>query len=364
MGNLTYLGAEWIGRMSCLCIIVGYWYGVRSDLAGFFFLMLLVILLGLRWRFKLPTWTLLFDGLICFLFIPHWEWASIGLILIVFELIIRGKPLYLLAAVFVLAYYPIHVQTIILVGFSAFAGWCVYAWKSQSHTAQRKMDLERQEKYELEAFNQTLLEATKRSVQFAELQERNRIAQELHDHVGHEVTGARLAFQAYEQLNKENSPSAEQMFDKAQERLAEAARQLRDTSHNLKPVITDAKERLKTICRQFDGAPVHIHISGQPETIPAYQLVFLESCLKESLTNISRHGSNVTAIAVELDITDQITRLRIHNDGLFNEQHSSGTGIRNLRQRARAFGGSISTDKREGFLLVCVLPISQKEQLQ
>ncbi|MCM2674893.1 sensor histidine kinase [Alkalicoccobacillus plakortidis] len=363
MNILTFQRAEWIARIGCMMIMASFWIRVSPELTGFLFIFALLMLLVLRWRFSLPTWTLTIDCLIYLLFIPYWQWTSLALILLVYEIALRGRPIYLVAIGALIFYDSIQTEVFIPLLFSGFVGWCIYTWKTQGGNLQREMDEERQEKYELEALNQDLLESSKRSAHFAELKERNRIAAELHDHVGHEVTGARLAFQAYEHLSKENSPNANQMFNKAQERLSEAARQLRDTSHNLKPIMSDHKERLRNICHQFDGAPVQLHLSGQTESAPPHHWVLLESCLKESLTNISRHCSHVSSIKVDLDITDQITRLRVHNDGIIHSSQVNGTGIRNLRQRARALGGSVSIDKQSGFSLVCVLPITQKEPL-
>jgi signal transduction histidine kinase len=106
----------------------------------------------------------------------------------------------------------------------------------------------------------------------------------------------------------------------------------------------------------------------------------LEPCLKEGLTNAARHGAP-GKVSVTLDIGPRIVRLCVHNEaggsaGLgvgagaagpaeHGEARAEvqGLGLRNLRQRARAVGGSLTTDTSNGFRLICVLPLSEPPRL-
>ena len=94
----------------------------------------------------------------------------------------------------------------------------------------------------------------------------------------------------------------------------------------------------------------------------------LEPCLKEGLTNAARHGAP-GKVLVTLDVGPRIVRLCVHNPagggagsgrGVVAAE-APGLGLRSLRQRARAVGGSLTTDATNGFRLICVLPLSGAE---
>ena len=93
--------------------------------------------------------------------------------------------------------------------------------------------------------------------------------------------------------------------------------------------------------------------------LPVYLWSVLEACLKEGLTNVIRH-SQATQVDVVLDVNPFIVRLCVQNDGEAVGRAKDGVGLRNLRQRARAVGGSISVNDTNGFRLVCVLPLRQR----
>lgn len=81
----------------------------------------------------------------------------------------------------------------------------------------------------MEAFNQSLLNQKEETYQLIELSERNRIAQTLHDEVGHELTGAVLGLQALESMKVKDQLTQAQteMFDKVEKRVRDSTNQLR-----------------------------------------------------------------------------------------------------------------------------------------
>lgn len=76
------------------------------------------------------------------------------------------------------------------------------------------------------------------------------------------------------------------------------------------------------------------------------------------------HHAEAKKVTVTLDITPFIVRLCIENDGVRKGTGCAGIGLRNLRQRAAAVGGNISTSLSDRFRLVCVLPLVEKGAMQ
>jgi two-component system, NarL family, sensor histidine kinase DesK len=113
---------------------------------------------------------------------------------------------------------------------------------------------------------------------------------------------------------------------------------------------------LEQICRRFSACPVSFTAHGDTAAVPVHAWGVLEPCLKEALTNASRHDAPGT-IDVALDVGPHIVRLSVHNAVRGVVTPGRGLGLRSLTQRAEAVGGSIAADSRDGFRLVCVLPL-------
>ncbi|MCC5911367.1 MAG: sensor histidine kinase, partial [Clostridiaceae bacterium] len=290
---------------------------------------------------------------------PFWPYALFGLAIPAFEGMLVGKPWYLLPSIVSMILCPhISITLVVVIIQAGFFGGVIRGWLQETQLYRREADQQRRYRYELEGLKSELLEASVQGTRMAELTERNRIAQELHDSVGHEITAAVLAFQAFEQLWREEDPMAEEMFNQGKERLSKSALQLRETVHNMKPMSGTGVEGLGDIINGFTHCPIDLNIYGDTSRVPTYLWTILQTCLKEALTNVIRHA-HATKVAVSLDVSPHIVRLSIFNDGDSKGKEGGGIGLRNLRQRAKAVGGSVSVDTSEGFHLICVLPIEK-----
>ncbi|GAE06851.1 two-component sensor histidine kinase [Paenibacillus sp. JCM 10914] len=324
----------------------------------------LIFLLGImalaRWRFDLPAWTTLIDQAACLLFIPLWPEAWLGLALPLFEIALAGQLWLILPTIAAcIGYAKLDVTLYFIYFQSLVLGKITSSWQTGIHHYREEADQERRDRYELEMLKGELLAANVQIAQLAELKERSRISQKLHDDVGHELTAALLAFQAFEQLWKEQDDGATEMFEQALQRLRNSSQELRETVHNMKPVHVSEISGIEDICLNFNAIPVQLHIYGDTSEVAVYLWMILRSCLKEALTNAVRH-SQASRVEVSLDVSDSIVRLSVENDGVITSSDESGIGLRNLRQRAHSVGGTISTNTNHGFQLVCVLPIRKE----
>lgn len=351
-----------IVRILGLFLLLNLWIRGDSNEVGVALLLFLMIMSLIRWRFNTPKWMLFIDQVVCLLTMYFWEDAAFGLIIPIFEAILIGNiwiimPGFIYIIIFNILSFPLIITFIQ----AAFLGKIIYNWSLDTDIYHKELDIQRYDRYELEELKGELLVANTKVARMAELSERNRIAQELHDNVGHELTAALLALQAFEQLWKEEDPLAGDMLQQSKERLDNSATQLRDTVHNMKPLETIGINRLREICNGYSNFEIEFSVFGDSSTIPVYLWNILEPCLKEALTNVSRHSQG-TKVAVIMDINPYIVRLSVVDNGVEIKSDGVGIGIRNLRQRAQSVGGNISTDSTDmGFHLVCVLPIKKEE---
>ncbi|WP_096435850.1 sensor histidine kinase [Alteribacter populi] len=346
-------------RFLGLLLLSLLWLTSQSGEFGVILLLFLAVMALARWRFTLPGWTVLIDQTACFIVIPFWSGAWLALVMPIFEAIRNGRPWFILPAVIAFfVYAEPSVLLIVTLVFAAFIGWVIRGWEIQIQQYRVEADRERRTRYELEVLKGELLLSKVKAARSAELTERHRISQELHDHVGHELTGASLALQAFEQLWEENDPQAKEIFLQAQKRLSNSTLHLRETVHNMAPVKTIGLGSLEEVCDAFTACPLDLKVYGDTAKVPVYLWSILEPCLKEALTNVSRH-SEATHVDVSLDVSVSIVRLAIYNDGVAKNAHTRGMGLRNLRQRAQSVGGSVSFDAKGGFRIVCVLPMEK-----
>ncbi|MBM7675750.1 sensor histidine kinase [Gracilibacillus alcaliphilus] len=359
----TPVTCTFIWRSLAILLLCIFWLFSDDSEAGVLLLLFLATISLMRWRIEMPAWTTIFDQVGCFIIAIFWPGAWFALAVPIFETMLKGKPWFILLSflfLFMESQYSLVLLTVLCS--AAVTGMAIYNWSQDVEAYKKEADRERRQRFELETFKRELLLANVQTAKVAELAERNRISKSLHDHVGHELTGAILALQAFEQLWKEDDPQAEQVFLKAKERFSESSRHLRETVRNMKPIHAMGLESFQGIGEQFNKCPVDWEIHGDTSKIPVYLWGILEPCLKEALTNVAHH-TEATQVKVSLDISESIIRLSIFNDGVLRSANGNGIGLRNLRQRAESVGGSLSASVlRERFQLVCVLPLENDEK--
>ncbi|WP_052345773.1 sensor histidine kinase [Paucisalibacillus sp. EB02] len=347
-----------VWRFLIVGILMHLWIIGDFMVSTFTLILLLLMLTSLRWRFSLSIWWVCVDVFICFLYFPYTTISYYGLALPIFELSKKGKGLFsllLFGSLFITS-----ESTSILFWFylqALFFGVFSYIALKNQAAFQLEIDEQRKARNELEQVKMELLVASQTASEQAELMERYRISRELHDHLGHDLTGASLALQAYEYVQDPNE--AEKVLQEVKNRLERSTKNLRETVHNMTPIIEIGVERLESIMQHFSQIEVQYHKSGNMLTVPAYIWGLLESCLKEALTNVARH-SNATKVEIDLQVTKSIVRLSIQDNGTEKKNSQTGSGLRSLQMRSRSIGGSLSITSREsGYLLVCVIPLEK-----
>jgi len=193
----------------------------------------------------------------------------------------------------------------------------------------------------------------KNAARLAQTNERARIAQEIHDHVGHEITGASIALQAAVKLYEKNDARAGELLEQCQKRIESASAHLRETVYNLRPAQIPGPDSLEALCGAFDFCPVRFTAAGDMENVAHWDL--LAANLKEALTNVSRH-SKAGLVTVKLDGNAAFIRMMVTDDGKSVKPYRPGLGLSGMRERVRAAGGSLTVNAGEGFQIVCVLP--------
>ncbi|WP_068399511.1 sensor histidine kinase [Kribbia dieselivorans] len=220
-----------------------------------------------------------------------------------------------------------------------------------------------------EAVRAHIAETTARQREIAAIvDERARIARELHDIVAHSIGVIAVQAGAAEQVVEEDPAFAREALTTIRTTssgaLGEMRRlvgKLRDSDHLTHDVARrpgiDALADLVQAARSV-GLEVDLRINGEPETLPAGLDLTAYRVVQEALTNVHRHSA-ATRASVAVDFGESTLDIEIRDTGPARESsHPPGLGLIGMRERVALFGGRLETEAgRHGFTVRAVLPL-------
>lgn len=185
----------------------------------------------------------------------------------------------------------------------------------------------------------------------AVFQERNRIARDIHDNAGHSMTAVIMQTEAAKLLIDSDPEAAKAKVISANIQAKNALEQMRESVHLLagRNSSHSLKEELEEIIAQtMDGTEVKIRYDIEDADLGWEKKRFIANSLKECLSNGMRHGG-ATAFYVEFSIKENMAVLTVSDNGSgLPENFKEGFGIRGMREKATAFGGSIVFESESG----------------
>ena len=343
-------------------LLAAFWLE-SAETAGFFLLLILIVMSLLRRRIPKLEVTAVFDIIICVALAELWPYASFAMALPLFAAMYFGRYWILLAGVAYLAFNFEPTLAAILI-LTALCGMLLGFWERERQGKLKSLDNSAKRYYEMANLQNDLAAALAQVERMTAVAERTRIARDIHDNAGHEIVAAYISLQTAREMMDAKAENADalELYDAAMDRLNTGANKIREAVHNLSAVTVLGVENLQEICRRFPARDVTFCAYGDTSKIPMYVWSMLESCLNECLTNVARHSA-AKYVNVDLDATPHIVRLCVENDGLKGTGGNSpiGTGLRNLRHRAAAIGGNLSVDYGKAFRVICVIPMKEEQ---
>lgn len=209
---------------------------------------------------------------------------------------------------------------------------------------------ERQSREKLAAANQKLKQYASKVEHQATLEERNRIAREIHDSLGHSLTALNLQLETALKLSQSNPTKAQDFLVRAKELGSKALQDVRQSVSALRLHPWQKESLQQAVVMLF--ADVELATSVKPQhvidlTTPLSSelSIAVYRIIQESLTNICKYAN---ATKVELDLISNPSRLylRIQDNGIGFDinQHTKGFGLQSMRERTEALGGNFSIE--------------------
>ncbi|BCL34892.1 sensor histidine kinase [Nostoc sp. MS1] len=213
---------------------------------------------------------------------------------------------------------------------------------------------ERQSREELAVANEKLRQYALRIENQATLEERNRIAREIHDSLGHSLTALNLQLETALKLAPSNPDKAQSFLTKAKELGSKALQDVRNSvstmrSHPLQEKTLD--EAIDNLAQEFQHHTgivltcvlnVNNQLSMEVNTA-IYRII------QESLTNVSKHA-RATRVNIEISLSRGSLLLIIQDNGRgFDiQQNTTGFGLQSMRDRTLALGGKFAINSSIG----------------
>jgi len=223
---------------------------------------------------------------------------------------------------------------------------------------------------DLEHSHQELQKYAAQVKELTAAEERNRVARDIHDSVGHSLAVVNVQLEKALVFHRREPGVAEQAMKDARRAAKEAlgdvrasVRTLRQTTevYSLSESLTALVERSRS-----DALKVHLSIEGSETDYSRPALMTLFRAAQEGLTNVYRHaGASQVWITVCLDEKSASLRIRDDGNGFKPEQveglpvnRNGQYGLQGIRERLELVGGNMSLESspNEGTMLTVIIP--------
>jgi two-component system sensor histidine kinase DesK len=204
--------------------------------------------------------------------------------------------------------------------------------------------------------NCQLRKANEEIENLAKVAERERIARDLHDVLGHTLSVITLKSELAGKLIDRDPQRAGKEIREVEQISRQALTDVRDAirgyrAQGLAAELAQAKSTLETagLTVQCDAATT--------VKIPALQESVLSLAVREAVTNVVRHARARTC-RMRLEQENGSCRLEIHDDGC-GASNGEGNGLRGMRERVEMIGGTLNRSTEAGTTLIITLPLKQ-----
>lgn len=198
----------------------------------------------------------------------------------------------------------------------------------------------------VEEKNRVLCDNQDNSVYLATLQERNRIAREIHDNVGHMLTRSILQTGAIKTINKDSNLAP--LLDGLHDSLNTAMNNIRESVHDLHDESVDLTATIQEIMDTATGFHTYLSIDTDLNIPRDVKYGFI-AIVKEAVNNAVKH-SNGNQISVIIREHPGFYQLQIEDNGKNSKANEkNGIGLQNISDRVKELGGTVSINTGDGF---------------
>ncbi|MDO5575075.1 MAG: sensor histidine kinase [bacterium] len=209
----------------------------------------------------------------------------------------------------------------------------------------------------LEKKNRDLMEKQDYEVNLATLNERNRIAREIHDNVGHMLSRSILQVGALIAITKDDT--VKEALGDVKNSLTDGMDSIRNSIHNIHDESIDLKTKLDALVHEFTFCSVYLdyNVTNDFTTKAKYSILYI---VKEALNNVMKH-SNATRVTISVMEHQSVYQIVIADNGTNTGKKSQsksepGMGVSSMQERIESLNGTMYVDTDKGYQIFISLP--------
>jgi len=222
---------------------------------------------------------------------------------------------------------------------------------------------EREARTALAEANQLLRDHAVQVEELATTKERNRLAREIHDSLGHYLTVVNVQISAAQAILAQDRPRALDHLSKAQALTQEGLAEVRHSVAALRASPTESRplpEALAKLAEQWDAAGLRAEfvVAGTIRSLTPQANLTLYRAAQEALTNVGKHA-HANSVDIYLEYSDGLVQLSVRDDGAGSTSSEGGFGLLGVRERVQLLNGEVRvhTAAGKGFSLEVELPV-------
>lgn len=226
----------------------------------------------------------------------------------------------------------------------------------------RMAQREERAREQLELANRQLAEYAAEVERLATLRERNRLARDVHDSLGHYLTVLNVQLEIVTKLMEADPARAREAAVRAKELASEGLAEVRRSVAALRPSPLDDQPLPQAIRHLADdtreaGLMVSFEQTGSVRQLSPQVETVLYRVAQEALTNIRKHA-HASTVDVQLSFDPETVRLRVHDNGIGRRAAQDDFGLIGLRERVAALDGTVRAENHPegGFWVEVSLP--------
>ena len=221
---------------------------------------------------------------------------------------------------------------------------------------------------ELQGLNEQLKEYAQVREKMGETRERNRLAREIHDTLGHTLTGLSTGLEACKALMNTNPNLALKQLDLLSHVAKDGLKDVRRSVSKLRPDALEnhtLKEALEAMIDDFvKTTQVKVHFVCHLEKLEFQQDEedTIYRIIQEGTTNALRHGK-ADEIYISFGKEKDTLIIIIEDNGIGCKQPKEGFGLHHMKERVALLNGNVRWYGTNGFVLIVELPLREENQI-
>jgi len=186
----------------------------------------------------------------------------------------------------------------------------------------------------------------------SQLEERNHLAQELHDELGHVLAGNIMRLEAIKLLIEKDPSKSKTLIAEVTNNLRSGMASIRKILKNVKPEVSSVNiSNIKAMVSEVEGVDIELVYNSDIDSLSFEMWKVININLKEALTNMIKY-SKATTCKIEFTKLNQLYRVIIEDNGIGCKNIDSGLGLNGMKERMTSINGNLVIDGSDGFKIV------------